>query len=167
LAAAICAICVTPLTSSSLSNIDNAIYARISGPRQDQLAMVAWAWIHHLGRTLAQVCAAPAAWFGITSTLTEDKEARIHDATRALRRAFIGDRRPIEAPTAPLVAPIGPHAVGAATAAPKETEMQKTLAHGLDPQHLITTALREAFEAGRAQKAKELEAIMAAFLDDL
>ena len=99
-------------------------------------------------------------------------ETRLDYAALALRRAFFNDRRGADADATareflsqeprPLAA--GP---AAASAVISETSAPNTDMIIAVTRDAMAAALREAFDDGRADKARELKAMMAALLDDL
>ena len=124
-------------------------------------------WTEHFGWTAPPEKTVPAALFGLSAVFKiRPVEAGLHDAARALRRAFIHDRR--SADTEPKGEPTIPHDAGssAASALIPEASAPNT---AITPESRdgMAAALREAFEAGKAHKAQELKAMMAAFLDAL
>jgi len=131
------------------------------------------AWTEHFGWTAAPGKPVSAALFGLSAVFKiRPVEAGLHDAARALRRAFIPHRlgadteakgRDIPAdPTSP------PDAESStADALVPEASVPNTEAVTAESRDEMAAALREAFDAGKAQKAQELKAMMAAFLDAL
>jgi hypothetical protein len=123
------------------------------------------AWAQHFGWTGAP---ADAALFGLAASEIRPNEARLHDAARALRRAFIDDRRGADTDAAAreMVVPFaaGPAAASAVISETSVRDTDMIIDVTRDP---IAAALREAFDAGRVDKARELKAMMAALLDAL
>ena len=131
------------------------------------------AWTEHFGWTAAQEKTVPAALFGLAAIFKiRPGEAGLHDAARALRRAFIPDRRSVrieasgrDIPAEPTIA----HDAGNSSASAHAPEASAPNPEAIIPDSRdgMAAALREAFEAGKAHKAQELKAMMAAFLDAL
>jgi antitoxin ParD1/3/4 len=131
------------------------------------------AWTEHFGWTAAPEKAVAASLFGLVAAFKiRPVEAGLHDAARALRRAFIPDRRgaDTEAKRRDILAePTIPRDVetpGANALVPDASVVNAELVTA-ECQDVIAAALREAFDAGKAQKVQELKAVMAAFLDAL
>jgi hypothetical protein len=120
------------------------------------------------GWTTAFAIAVAVALFGFaTAFKIRPHDARIHEAARALLRAFVNDRHdaisdaiPPEIPIAKTSSRVGADAIGKPVARVADVIIDK-------PIEGVAEALREAFEAGKAHKAEELKAMMAAFLDGL
>jgi hypothetical protein len=137
------------------------------------IANALMAWSEHFGWTAAPEKTVPATLFGLASVFKiRPVEVGLHDAARALRRAFIPDRRGAETEASGRDIPPEP-----TTAHDSESSAADTLvleASAPNPEVVtsesrddMAAALREAFDAGKAQKAQELKAMMAAFLDAL
>jgi hypothetical protein len=131
------------------------------------------AWTEHFGWTAAPEKTVPAALFGLAAAFKiRPGEARLHDAARALRRAFIPHRRSAETEEKGRDIPAEttiPHDAGSpvASALVLEASVPNTEAVSAESEDGMAAALREAFDAGKAHKAQELKAMMAAFLDAL
>lgn len=131
------------------------------------------AWTEHFGWTAAPGQTVPAALFGIAAVFKiRPAEARLHDAARALRRAFVPDRRGLDTEASgrdiPAVSTIAHDAGSSADSAlVPEASVPNTEVATPMSRDVTAAALREAFEAGRAQKAQELKAMMTALLDAL
>jgi hypothetical protein len=127
------------------------------------------AWVQHFSWTGAP---ANAALFGLVASEIRPNEARLDYAALELRRALINDRRGADTDAAAremAIARTSPFAAGPAAASAIISETS-----GRDSDVIIATtrdamvaALREAFDAGRADKARELKAMMAALVDAL
>jgi hypothetical protein len=126
------------------------------------------AWTEHFGWTAAPEKIVPAALFGFAAAFKiKPVEAGLHDAARALRRAFIPHRRGADTeakrrdiPAEPKIPhDAGPPAVSAL--------IPEASAANAESEDAMAIALREAFDAGKAHKAQELKAMMAAFLEAL
>jgi hypothetical protein len=130
-------------------------------------------WTEHFGWNAAPEKSVPAVLFGLVAAFkTRPGEARLHDAARALRRAFIPHRRDGETEASGhdiLAEPTVDHDAGtpAASVLAPEASAPNTEVIATESRDAMAAALREAFEAGKAHKALELKAMMAAFLDAL
>ena len=137
------------------------------------VAIALTAWAQHLEWTAAPATAVPAALFGLGAALKiQSKEAGILDAARALRRAFAGDRNRVGADTAMPDAPVArapPGAAGTIAGSANVPETHECAADVImaESRDATQAALREAFDAGKAQKAQELKAVIADFLESL
>jgi hypothetical protein len=132
------------------------------------VAIALTALAQHFEWTAAPATAVPAALFGLGATLKiQSKEAGILDAARALRRAFAGNRNRVGADT-PL-ARTPPDAAGTIAGSASVPEIRECIADVImaESRDATEAALREAFDAGKAQKAQELKAVMASFLESL
>jgi hypothetical protein len=130
------------------------------------------AWVQHFGWTGGPADAAPAALFGLAASEIRPNEARLDDAALALRRAFFNDRRGADADATAaelLVARTSPIAAApaAGSAVISETSVRDTDMIIDVTRDAMAAALREAFDAGRVDKARELKARMDALLDAL
>jgi hypothetical protein len=112
---------------------------------------------------------APAALFGLVASEIRPDEARLDDAALELRRALINNsgadtdaavREMLVARTSPFGA-----RPAAASAIISQTSARDTDVIVAVTRDAMAAALREAFDAGRADK--ELKAMMAALLDVL
>jgi hypothetical protein len=137
------------------------------------IAIALRAWTEHFGWTAATEKTVPAALFGLSAVFKlRPVEAGLHDAARALRRAFIPDRRGGETEASDrdiLPEPTSPPDAGSSAARVLVPEASAPNPEVVTPESRddMAAALREAFDAGRAQKAQELKAMMSAFLDAL
>ena len=126
------------------------------------------AWVQHFGWT-----GAPAVPFGLVASEIRPNEPRLDDAALELRRALINNRRVADmdavAPREMPVARASPFAAGpaAASAVISETSARDTDVIIAVTRDAMAAALREASDSGRADKARELKAMMAALLDAL
>jgi hypothetical protein len=126
------------------------------------------AWVQHFGWTGAP---ANAALFGLVALEIRPDEARLDDAALELRRALInnsGADTDAAAREMPVARP-SPFAAGpaAASAIISETSARDSDVIIAVTRDAMAAALREAFDAGRADKARELKAMMAVLLDAL
>jgi hypothetical protein len=130
-------------------------------------------WTEHFGWTAAPERTVPAALFGLaTAFKIRPVEAGLHDAARALLRAFIPDRRGADTeakgrdiPSEPTIAHDAE--TSAASSLVPHASAPNTEVIATESRDGMAAALREAFDAGKAHKAQELKAMMAAFLDAL
>jgi antitoxin ParD1/3/4 len=138
------------------------------------IAIALRAWTEHFGWTATPVKTVPGALFGLAAAFKlRPVEAGLHDAARALRRAFIPHRRDADTEAKDrdiLPEPAIPPDTGPPPRASEpvpEASAPNAEVVSVETREGMAAALREAFDAGKAHKAQELKAMMAAFLDAL
>jgi hypothetical protein len=162
-----------PLTPPSYRSKDYTIGGLDQAMAFVSIANALMAWTEHFGWTATPEKTVPATLFGLAAAFKiRPVEAGLHDAARALRRAFIPDRRSTDTEASGrdiLAEPTIAHDTESSAADALVPDASAPNPEVIAPESRdgMAAALREAFEAGKAHKAQELKAMMAAFLDAL